>query len=338
MSRLDWKGAAARLAAAVPADRLDPAFLRWARGASARGPWALALSGGADSVALALLTWAHFPGRKRSLVGLHFNHRLRGRASAADERFCRALCSGLGIPLAVGRWARPVAGAPEAVSRGARFAFMERTCRVRRVRGLLLGHQQDDVAETLLMRLARGSGAAGLAAPRPVQQMGGAVTRLRPLLGLKKRELASALKASGIPWREDASNRGDAYFRNRVRHRVVAAWARASGRDAVAGAALTRSLLEEDDRALEAWVDASRALGRDRSLSVARLAGVPRAVVRRALHRWVAAQRVEIDLSRQAFEALLAAVERAAPARHSIGAQSFAVIRGGFLRREGAKR
>ena len=128
------------------------------------------------------------------------------------------------------------------------------------------------------MRLARGSGAAGLAAPgrsTPSSPSAGrgAKVHVRPLLALGKREIAKALRAAGAPWREDSSNAKGSHFRNRLRKSVVRGWVRASERDALAGAALSRELLEEDDRALEAWVDVTGCLGEDGSLWASQLAG-----------------------------------------------------------------
>ncbi|NBX60745.1 MAG: tRNA(Ile)-lysidine synthetase, partial [Opitutaceae bacterium] len=198
-------------------------------------------------------------------------------------------------------------------------------------RALWLAHQQDDIAESILMRLARGSGTGGLAAPRPVQPTGDGRQHVRPLLTLKKTELLSVLSQAGVKWREDASNAGRDYFRNRIRHDVLPAWSQAAERDALAGAALARERLEEDDVALESWVESLAALGPDRQLSLRVLAGLPRAIVRRALHRWLLAQKRPADLSRQGFEGLLAAVERGQPTRFSLGTKSFAVIRQGKL-------
>ena len=184
------------------------------------------------------------------------------------------------------------------------------------------------------MRLARGSGTAGLAAPRPLQPGPGGRRHVRPLLTLDKAAITAALRAAGIPWREDASNEGDDHFRNRIRKAVLPAWRRAARRDALAGAALARELLEEDDVALEAWVDALRPVTARSELALNRLAGRPRAVVRRALYRWLQAQPKAGGLSRQGFEALLAAVVAGRPVRQSLGPDGFAVIRGRRLRFE----
>lgn len=332
--RPDWPAAAARLAEALPPARLHPAALARAGSRRAAGPWAVALSGGADSVALLLVLWAAFPARRRRLVALHFNHRLRGRAADADERFCARLCAALGVEFASARWTRERGAAPvsEAAARAARHAFFAREMKRRRARVLWLAHQQDDVAETLLMRLSRGSGTGGLAAPRPVQEFADGRVHLRPLLTLAKAELVAALRAAGAVWREDASNLSALFFRNRIRRTVLPAWMAAAGRDAAAGAALSRERLEEDDVALEAWLDELAPFARrGRCLLAGRLAGKPRALWRRALHRWLLAVQPETDLSRQGFEQLLAALMRGKDTRFSLGARDFAVLRAGEL-------
>ena len=334
--RKSWPDRAARLAARLPRGLLDPAVLAWAQGAPRGIPWGVAFSGGPDSLALLLLVWAHWPERRRRLWALHFDHRLRGAAARADARFCARVCRSLGVRLTAGHWRDAPAAASEAEARAARFAFFAAELARRRIRALWLGHQQDDIAESLLMRLARGSGAGGLAAPRPVQPAEKGRVRLRPLLGLKKAELKAALRAAGIPWREDRTNAGSDHFRNRIRSRVIAPWLRAARRDALAGAALSRSLLAEDDSALEAWVDRLRPVTAGGRLNLARLSGAPRAVVRRALHRWVLAQGAAGVLSRQGFELLLSAVAAGKATRQSFGPGRFAVLTGPWLRCVGA--
>jgi len=333
-----WRARATALAAILPRGRLHPEVLAWADGRSGSEPWAVAFSGGADSLCLLLLLWAHWPRRRRRLRALHFDHRLRGAAAREDARFCRRVGRALGLAVVVGEWAEARPSASEAEARTARFAFFEREMRAHRIRALWLGHQQDDIAENLMMRLARGSGASGLAAPRPLSAGSAGRRHVRPLLALKKAELTAALREGGIPWREDASNvRGD-FFRNRIRGRVLPAWGEAAGRDALAGAAHSRELLQEDDEALEAWVEALRPLTAKRELALNRLAGRPAAVVRRALHRWLLAQPRAGRLSRHGFEELLAAVRAGRPWRRSLGSHGFAVIRGRRLRFEGGAR
>ncbi len=325
----DWKARAEELAAALPRERLHPAVVAWAEACPRRTTWAVAFSGGADSLALLLLLWAHWPERRVRLRALHFNHRLRGRESNADEKFCAEVCAALKVTMVRGEWSGAYRGASEAEARAARMEFFEREARV-----LWLGHQQDDIAETMLMRLARGSGTAGLAAPRPLNAPARGRVHVRPLLTLKKSEICVKLQAAGIPWREDKSNGSGRFLRNRMRHDVVTAWVGAAERDALAGAARSRELLEEDDVALEEWLESLGAVRPDGALVFKNLAGGPRALARRALHRWLLAQPKAGALSRQGFESLLAAVERGVATRHSLGVHGFAVIRGGVLRFE----
>jgi tRNA(Ile)-lysidine synthase len=331
-----WPRVAEKLAATLPRERLHPAVLRWVAGSASRERWAVALSGGADSVALLLLLWAHWPERRVRLLVLHFDHRLRGRASTADARFCAALCRALGVELVSEKWergSRDAEAAPpsEAEARAARHTFFSAVLRRRRVRVLFTGHHRDDVAETMLMRLARGSGTAGLAAPRPVHpQPALGRTHLRPLLTLEKAALADALRAAGGTWREDASNASSAHLRNRVRASLLPAWRAAaaeSGRDALAGLALTRDLLEEDDQALEVWAVRAARVDARGSLTLAPLRELPRAVLRRVVHRWLASTPARTDLNRHGFTALLELIAaRRTGARHSLGSGHFARI------------
>lgn len=339
--QLDWPAIAAAFVRRISHGALHPAAMHHAladwqrekrRRPRAKFPrWAVAFSGGADSLALLLIFWAEAQGRwGRDFVALHFNHRLRGRAADADEKFCREVCAALGVKFVSARWENAGARASEAAAREARHAFFAREMRKRRLRLLWLGHQQDDIAETMLMRLARGSGTGGLAAPRPVQEQADGRVHLRPLLTLKKAAIVAALRASGAAWREDATNAGDAFLRNRIRRAVVPAWTKVAGRDALAGAALARERLEEDDAALEDWLDELAPL-RGRTLDLSRLAERPVALWRRALHRWLLANQPATDLSRQGFDQLLAAIRRGRDTKFSLGSSAFAVVRAGKL-------
>lgn len=328
----NWPAKAARVGELLAVTRLHPVALDRAKRGRASEPWCVALSGGVDSVALLLLLWAHWPERRDRLVALHFNHRLRGRAAAGDAKFCAQVCAALGVRLLTGVWnAKARHGASEATARASRQVFFARTMKRLKARLLWLAHQQDDIAETQLMRLARGSGTAGLAAPRPVHaNAADGRVHLRPLLTLKKADLCAALLAAGATWREDKTNAGSRFFRNRVRQTVMPSWVEASGRDALAGAALSRERLEQDDAALEEWLDELGPLRR-KQLDLAILAGKPVAIWRRALHRWLLAVKPESDLSRQGFDVLLGIARRGVATRFSLGKGAFAIIRNGKL-------
>ncbi len=324
-----WQRRADRLAAGCPVERLHSEVTACA--VRLRGPWVVALSGGADSLALLLLVWAHYPSARTRLHAVHFNHRLRGAAADRDEAFCRRVCAALRIKLHVGRRRSAQALRSETVAREARFAYFDRVLNRLGAKALWLGHQQNDVAESLLLRLARGSGTGGLAAPRPVQALRRGRVHLRPLLDLSHATLEAWLKAARIPWREDATNATGAHFRNRLRRDVIPAWTRAADRDVLAGAARSREFIAEDDAALEAWADVAAGRIPPRRLELARLQGLPVAVVRRVLHRWLLRLPDRPDLSRQAFAALLAAVRAGRATRQSLGSTRLAVIRAGAL-------
>lgn len=326
-----WQRTAAKLAEAIPLAELEPEVVELAN-TGGRRRWIVSVSGGADSVALLLLLWAHWPARRDRLVVAHFDHRLRKRASREDARFCAKLSEALGVTYVEGAWDHPPADPNEAQARQARQDFMETTRKQFRAQWVWTGHHADDVAETMLMRLARGSGAAGLGAPRPVQTSTAAHSlRLRPLLRLRAVRLREELARAGGKWREDATNPKGRFLRNRMRAEVLPRWEQAAERDAVAGALLSRRLLDADDAALNHWlaeIDPIDASGR---LSLKALQGKPVALWRRALHQWLGQQADVGDLSRQGFDVLIAKAQHGATSRFSLGKSGFVRIRRGWL-------
>ena len=171
-----------------------------------------ALSGGADSVALlyGLCLLRDYLGIR--LEAAHFNHCLRGAESQRDEVFVRELCEKLDIPLTVSR-AEIVPGQKglEDAAREARYAFL------RSLSGkIATAHTADDNAETVLMRLIRGTGLKGLGGIPPVN---GCV--IRPMLTVTRQDVEEFLKEHDLPHVEDSSNAGDAFLRNRLRHSVL---------------------------------------------------------------------------------------------------------------------
>ncbi|HLP07828.1 MAG TPA: tRNA lysidine(34) synthetase TilS [Opitutaceae bacterium] len=273
------------------------------------------------------------PALRARLVAFHFNHRLRGAAADGDEAFCRELCAGLGVEFRAGAAEWPAGSEiSEAEAREARFGFFAETMRELEARALWLGHHRDDVVETMLLRLSRGSSARGLAAPRPVQCLADGSVRLRPLLGVTKAEIVAALRAAGVAWREDATNHGDAFFRNRLRGGVIPVWAAAAPVDLGAAVARSRELLEEDDDALEAWVDRVLPQPLGDALPLAQLRAVPVAITRRALRRWLLARGIGAELGRTAFEELLRAAREGRAWKASAGAGVFLEITDDALR------
>lgn len=184
---------------------------------------AIAVSGGADSMALALLSQAWAAPRGIRLTALTVNHRLRPEATAEAEQVATWLAAH-GIAHHTLTWAhdRAPAANKQAAARDARYALIEEWCAEHNVAHLLLGHHLDDQAETFLMRLQRGSGVDGLSAMRPVDRRNG-LTLLRPLLDTPKAHLQAFLRQQNQAWVEDPSNDDRAYTRTRMRELLTQA-------------------------------------------------------------------------------------------------------------------
>jgi tRNA(Ile)-lysidine synthase len=177
---------------------------------------ALAVSGGADSTALALLAHDWARARGGQATALIVDHRLRPE-STAEAAGVAASLSLRGIPAEILTWDGPrPTGDVQAAAREARYRLLGDWCRARGVLHLLTAHHREDQAETLLLRLARGSGLAGLAGMAPLVEAG-ACRLLRPLLGLSTARLRATLGACGQSWVEDPSNRNPHFARARLR-------------------------------------------------------------------------------------------------------------------------
>lgn len=197
------------------------AALLTAAGVGAGSRLCCALSGGVDSVVLFDLLCRLQPRFGFELGAAHVDHGLSPNA-AAWARACAQRCAAARVPLQVFRVEvdRGHADGPEAAARAARHAALARIdCD-----WLVLGHHQDDQAETLLFRLLRGAGVRGAAAMRPVVAgRAGRPGRLRPLLGLRRARLVDWAQAHGLDWVEDESNAELRFTRNAIRHRLLPA-------------------------------------------------------------------------------------------------------------------
>ena len=178
------------------------------------GPLVLAVSGGTDSVALALIL-----AELREEFGLvlhvaHFDHRARPRSSAADAAFVAEIADRIGAPIRVGRAEQ--APKSEDDARRDRYTFLRRAASEIGAGVIATGHTQDDQAETVLLHLTRGSGLAGVAAMRPLRD-----GIARPLLAIGRADTEAICRAAKIRPRDDPSNASLKFARNRIRHRVL---------------------------------------------------------------------------------------------------------------------
>ena len=266
----------------------------------------VALSGGADSTALlgALAELRH-AGLLKEVVALNVDHGLRA-GSERDADACALLCARLGVELRRAA-VRVAPGNVQASARKARYAALRREATLVGATLVATGHTRDDQAETVLLRLLRGSGARGLAGIPPRRGI-----IIRPLIDRSRAEVIAYLVERELPHIEDPTNATPRFLRNRVRAEVLPAL-RAIAPHVEAALARAADLLREDDRALSA---------RGRRLVVrgkARVEGLlrePIAVQRRAVRSlWRRAAGRQSGLEAHHVESVLSLLGRRAPAR-----------------------
>lgn len=180
----------------------------------------VAVSGGIDSIVLLHLLHRLKERFALHLSVAHFDHAMRAD-SASDATFVNDLCAGWNLPCNIRR--TTVSLCTENAAREARYRFLFATSARIGANRIATGHQADDQAETVVFRLIRGSGLAGIAG---IPARRGRI--VRPLLAFRREELAAHAREHGLEWREDPTNRDPAYaVRNRIRHEVLPALERA---------------------------------------------------------------------------------------------------------------
>ncbi|HEY7191582.1 MAG TPA: tRNA lysidine(34) synthetase TilS [Vicinamibacterales bacterium] len=210
----------------------------------------VALSGGSDSVALALILRELSEHGGFDVVGLaHVNHRLRPTADR-DEAFCRTFADAIRLPIDVesvdvAGYAAAQRLSVEDAARRLRYDFLHRAAVSMDADRVAVGHTRDDQAETFLLKLVRGAGLTGLAGIHP--QRGEVI---RPLLDVSRMDLRAFLDSRGQSWVDDETNDAIENPRNRIRHRVLPELNRvyASAANAIAR---TAGLMREDGQ----WLD-----------------------------------------------------------------------------------
>lgn len=241
---------------------------------------ALAVSGGADSVAMLLLAAAAFPGR---VIAATVDHGLRPEA-AAEAALVAELCERLGVSHTTLAPIAPIAGSSiQKQAREARYTAM--TAWAQDASALLTAHHADDQAETLLMRLNRASGVAGLSGIRPWRFEGDTLL-LRPLLTWRRDDLHQIVHAAGVRWVEDPSNADPRHDRTRFRDFLA-------HQPLLDPAALARSAayLGEAETALDAFADTLRTGRWSPGKGLLRAEDLPREMQRRLVRDAIAAVR-----------------------------------------------
>ncbi len=240
----------------------QPELPRWLDGVARLG---VGVSGGADSVALLYLLTAVpelRPAWAPEIVAFHVNHGLRGAQADADQELARELARTLGVPFharqldpeKIHAHARKN-GSLEDAAREARLAALRGLATRSRCQAVALAHHQDDLAETFLMRLLRGSGLRGLGGFGPEAEVLG-LRLVRPLIHWSRADLQQVARLAGLEWAEDAMNTDPAFLRCRVRHEILPCLERHTDHPPAARMlAQTARRLERENRALNAYIE-----------------------------------------------------------------------------------
>jgi tRNA(Ile)-lysidine synthase len=196
------------------------------RAGATQGPVVAAVSGGPDSTALLLALVELRTKQPFELVAAHVNHGLRGADSDADEQFVAELCVSLGLPHACRKL--PVAldaahrdQSIETTARDLRLQYFSEFAAQYHTAWVATAHTADDQAETVLHRIIRGTGVAGLSGIPFTRTLTTNVTVIRPLLEVTRAEVLEFLRNKGQTYREDHSNRDLVFTRNRLRHELI---------------------------------------------------------------------------------------------------------------------
>jgi len=277
---------------------------------------AAAVSGGADSVALLCLLL-----ELRAELGIvlsvaHVNHKLRGEEADEDERFVAKLALRHRLELHVceapvdGSQSPGIGSGIEAAARELRYGFFRQLAREGRVTRVATAHTLDDQAETVLLRIFRGTGIRGLSGVHPrivFEEQGHAFGELvRPLLGFRRTALQEFLRERQQSWREDSSNRDIAFLRNRVRHRLLPMIAEEFGEAAIEHMGELAEIARAEE---EHWErghpevreggagDETRQAASLRGLAVAPLLALPLAAQRRMVRGWLETNAPDLSIS-----------------------------------------
>jgi tRNA(Ile)-lysidine synthase len=197
-------------------------------GADPGAPGLVAVSGGADSIALLQALWSFKADRHigSEMICVHLNHRLRGTESETDEAFVVSQASGLGLDIVIRRLDVKEYAARDKLSieTAARKWRIETLCEIAKARGaayIATGHHKNDNAETMIQRFLRGTGFRGLVGIRPKHRFNNGACFVRPLLCVTRDQIQQYLKARNLTWREDSSNRDVEFRRNFIRHSLL---------------------------------------------------------------------------------------------------------------------
>jgi tRNA(Ile)-lysidine synthase len=277
------------------------------------GSYVVAVSGGVDSVALLNILQGQ-PGLRLSVA--HFDHGMRPD-SAKDRRFVESLAKAYGLPFVYENGDLGVT-ASEATARKARYEFLRRAQQTANAQAIITAHHQDDVLETAIINMLRGTGRKGLSALQNQKDIN------RPLLSVPKQEILDFAVANKLAWREDETNNDTDYLRNYVRQKIVPKFDSESRQELLNIINQTRKINHELDTLLVKQL-ASQSV--NNQLDRYFLTRLSHAMALEVMAAWLRAQRVT-NFDKKTLERLVIAAKTASPG------QSFPVIGGYAMRVE----
>lgn len=277
------------------------------------GKYVVAVSGGVDSVVLLHLLVQAGPrakgsGRRGSdslapgpwaLTVAHFDHGIR-EDSAEDRRLVQELAKQYGLPF-VYHEGHLGAGASEAAARAARYAFLHKVRRTSGAQAVITAHHQDDLLETAILNLLRGTGRRGLSSLKSTDVI------KRPLLQVPKKELLRYAKREGLKWHEDSTNADEKYLRNYVRQKILPRFAEA---DREALLQIISRAAELNGQIAAEMVNYLHVQPAAATLDRHWFIGLPHAVAREIMAEWLL-QNAGTELSKQLLERLVVAAKTA---------------------------
>jgi tRNA(Ile)-lysidine synthase len=256
----------------------------------------VAVSGGADSVFLLYALRELAPRWNLQLSVVHIEHGIRGDASDSDAGFVRRLAEEFGLPFHLHRADVPaLQDNLEQAARRVRIGFYRELIESGCLDRVATGHTRSDQAETVLYRVLRGSGLAGLAGILPVAEPG----LVRPLLELTRAEIEDWLCRRSITWREDATNQDRSYARNRLRHDILPLLAESFNPRLEEALANLATLAKDEERYWEAEIDRLQPPIQEPVIIPVSALATPAAVARRLIRRFI--QTVKGDLRQIEF-------------------------------------
>ena len=282
----------------------------------------VAVSGGADSMALVHVLVALAPGLSARLAIAHLNHGLRSKEADRDAEFVASVAQNLNLPLFLDKidtrnHQERYRLSPEEAARNVRYDFLNRVAEKNGFTKIAVGHHLDDNAELVLMFLLRGSGPLGLSGMPPVRDS----KIIRPLIDIKRSKILEYLALKNLQYVSDSSNTDFNFLRNKIRHELIPQLARNYNPNIVN----TLNRLASVARSEESWIDTivdplyHRALMKENTASVRlsqeSLEYIPLAARRRVIRK--AIKRVKGNLRRIAFSHIDAAVRLALKGPHA---------------------